>query len=498
MLLTRVEKLFIAAAVLAIVLTVGFGAGLYHALTTHDQTTAAAVDGGGGSAATGGTGAASLPGDQSPDTGTASGSQSATGGGAVTGPVSGGGGTRVYGGGGAGSAAVRAPSVPNAVAPTVCPFPNGTMTVGSIVSLSGFFQFPEAKNAASAYFQDANAHGGIHGCRVQYQVLDDATSNTNALADAKQLVADDHILAVVSMVSPFGQDTVDPYFANPGADNGGQAVPLIGIDPYEENAYKFANQVSVDVPIKDAGAIMAQYAKQHITFSHPGIFGYNVSQLTAAEAGAVGEFNRLGYKNVDIQTVDPSASQYDQIIQKFKGDGVDLLMWFCDIGCGDRFVQAAQSINYRPKWVNYEIGYDPRYAAQFGQPGGEQDGAVAISPFLPFESGGAAASLLAKVEHYFPGTARDSVTEQGWMGAQLFAQVLNGLPLSADIRADQKAIIEALNGITSLDLGLTPPLNLKAGIDPDYPGHVPHRCAQFVTIANGGLQWTDHSWHCPP
>src|ERR1700730_19270759 len=46
MLLTRVEKLFIAAAVLAIVLTVGFGAGLYHALTTRDQTTAAAVQGG--------------------------------------------------------------------------------------------------------------------------------------------------------------------------------------------------------------------------------------------------------------------------------------------------------------------------------------------------------------------------------------------------------------------------------------------------------------------
>ncbi|TMD01066.1 MAG: hypothetical protein E6J03_11295 [Chloroflexi bacterium] len=488
MLLTRIEKLFITAAVLAIVLTVGFGAGLYHALTTHDQTTVAAVQGPRTGADT------QLPADQGTGAGAAgSGSQPASGGAAP--PVISRGGTV---GAPGGAAPARPPSVPNAVAPTVCPFPGGVMTVGSIVSLSGFFQFPEAKNAASAFFQDANAHGGIHGCRVQYQVLDDATSNTTALSDAKQLVADDKVLAVVAMVSPFGQDTVDPYFANPGGDNAGQAVPLIGIDPYEENAYKFPNQVSVDVPIKDAGAIMAQYAKDHMGFSHPGIFGYNVSQLTAAEAGAVGQFKKLGYSNVDIQTVDPSASQYDQIVQKFKGDGVDLLMWFCDIGCGDRFVQAAQSNAYHPKWVNYEIGYDPRYAAQFGQTGGEQDGAVAISPFLPFEGGGAAASLLATVQHYFPGTPRDSVAEQGWLGAQLFAQVVNKVPLSADLHADQAAIISALNGIHDLDLGLTPPMDMKLGIDPDYPGHAPHRCAQFVTIAGGTLRWTDHAWHCPP
>jgi ABC-type branched-subunit amino acid transport system substrate-binding protein len=211
----------------------------------------------------------------------------------------------------------------------------------------------------------------------------------------------------------------------------------------------------------------------------------------------VGQFKKLGY-DVAVQTVDPSASQYDQIVQKFKSDGVDLLMWFCDIGCGDRFVQAAQSNAYHPKWVNYEIGYDPRYAAQFGQAGGEQDGAVALSPFLPYEAAGAAAALLTTVEHYYPGTPRDSVTEQGWLGAALFARVVNSLPLSADLHADQAAIIQALNGIHDLDLGLTPPLDLKLGLDPDYPGHAPHRCAQFVTISGGGLHWNDHSWHCPP
>ena len=80
----------------------------------------------------------------------------------------------------------------------------------------------------------------------------------------------------------------------------------------------------------------------------------------------MGQFKKLGDSSADIQTVDPSASQYDQIVQKFKSDGVDLLMWFCDIGCGQRFVQAAQSAQYHPKRVNYQIGYDPAMRPSLG------------------------------------------------------------------------------------------------------------------------------------
>jgi branched-chain amino acid transport system substrate-binding protein len=475
--LSRLERLFIATAAMAVVLTVGFGAGLYHALTTRTVSTSLV---------------APSPGS---DSALATATPEPTGGAGAGGPGS---------AGSAGSAGTAAKTVTRGgqatpVPPTVCPYPGGTMTVGSIVSLTGFFQFPEAANAAKAYFQNANAHGGVHGCRVTDEVLDDATDPSTGRIDAKQLVADDHVLSIVSMVAPFSQDTIDPYFNAPGGDNAGQAVPVVGLDPYEENAYKFPNEFGVDVPIYDAGTLMAQYAKQHITFSHPGIFGYKVTQLQAAEDGAVAQFKKDGYSNTTVELVDPSSGDYNSIASDFQSQHVDLLMWFCDIGCGTRFVKAAQANGYHPNWVNYEIGYDQQYAQQFGGSGGEMDGAAVISPFLPFESGSAATTtMFDTVEHYFPGTRRDSVMEQGWLGAQLFATTVSRLPLTGNLQHDQSLIVQALAAETNLDLGLTPPLDFQAGIDPRYSGRVAHRCAQFVVISGGALRWQDRSWHCPP
>ena len=473
--LSRLERLFVAAAALAILLTVGFGTGLYHALTTTTVSTSLVTPRPGTDVALSTGGAAPTAGGP-------------TAGAAATGSA-----------GTSAQTVTRGGAQATPVPPTVCPYPGGRMTVGSIVSLTGFFQFPEAGNAAKAYFQDANAHGGVHGCKVTDEVLDDATDPSTGRIDAKQLVADDHALAIVSMVAPFSQDTIDPYFNAPGGDNAGQAVPVVGLDPYEENAYKFANEFGVDVPIYDAGTLMAQYAKQHVGFSHPGIFGYKVTQLQAAEDGAIAQFKRDGYSNTTVDLVDPSSGDYNSIISDFQSQHVDLVMWFCDIGCGTRFVKAAQANDYHPKWVNYEIGYDQQYAHDFGAAGGEMDGAAVISPFLPFEAQTAATTAMySTVEHYFPGTRRDSVMEQGWLGAQLFATTVSRLPLTGNLQHDQQLVIDALAAQSGLDLGLSPPLDFRAGTDPRYPGRVAHRCAQFVTISGGALQWQDHTWHCPP
>jgi hypothetical protein len=88
--------------------------------------------------------------------------------------------------------------------------------------------------------------------------------------------------------------------------------------------------------------------------------------------------------------------------------------------------------------------------------------------------------------------------EQGWLGAQLFATTVSRLPLTGNLQHDQSLIVQALAAETNLDLGLTPPLDFQAGIDPRYSGRVAHRCAQFVVISGGALRWQDRSWHCPP
>jgi ABC-type branched-subunit amino acid transport system substrate-binding protein len=508
MVLSRLEKVYAVAATVAVLLTVGFGVGLYYALTNGSTTTTAAtvqqqVLETPSASAQGGAAPATTP------TPVAVAGQPATGGQAGRPGTNGTGPTTVTSGGSGAAGPSSAPVVP----PTQCPFSDGTMQLGSVASISqsGFFQFPEAPNAAKAYFKNANGSGGVHGCQVNYTVLDDGTSATTGLSDAKTLVADDHVLAIVAMIAPFSQTQsssgdgggVDEYFASPGADNNNQSVPVVGLDPYEREAFDRPNQFGVDTDIYDAGVLMAKEAKRRFPdIQHPGVFGYKVSQLSEASGGAVDGFKAEGISNVDVQEISPSDSYYDQIAQTMiQQNHDDLLMWFCDIGCGRKFVDSAVKAGYSGPWVNYEIGYDPTYAHDYGQQGQAQAGMPVISPFTPYEANTPAVNTIRSVVNkFFPGTAFDSVTEQGWLGAEVFATEVDKLALSADRNYDQAQIIQALGNEASMDLGLTPQaLNFHIGTYSRFQGRVAHRCVYFVTIQNGAYSWSgsDQTPRCP-
>jgi ABC-type branched-subunit amino acid transport system substrate-binding protein len=392
------------------------------------------------------------------------------------------------------------------VAPSVCPFTNGALSIGSIVEQSGLVTTPEVANAAKAFFQDANLHGGVHGCRVTDTILDDANNPTTALNDAKQLVGDDHVFAIVSMESNFGQTSgVDNYFASPGADNNNQPVPVVGLDPYEALAYQLPNEFATDTPLYDAGVAMGYEAVQFYGkngFTHPGLFGYDLDQVRDGIAGYKAAIASQGFNNLDVKLINASNGGYDAIAKQFVADGVDLITWFLDIGGGLRFTAAMDGAGYKGKWINFSIGYDGRYASQYGNSGGQANGSPVVSNFLPYEANTPEIQTMrTTVERYFPGTPLNEVMVQGWTGARVFAMEMNRLALTPDRNADQKLLIDALGAEKSLDLGgLAPPLDFTLGADHSgdgLRGHVGHRCIQFVVINNGQFEWRDHTWHCP-
>jgi ABC-type branched-subunit amino acid transport system substrate-binding protein len=506
--LSRIERIFFGVFAVQLIFTLGFGIAIYRALTTTPSTATAVRVGGTDSGTSQDLPAGDASGaaaSSSTAGGAASGSTGSTGSGAATG-TTGGAGTGAAAA--AGSAATRGitPQKAATVAPSVCPFANGQLSIGSIVEQSGLITTPEVANAAKAFFQDANLHGGVHGCKVTDTILDDANNPTTALNDAKQLVGDDHVFSIVSMESNFGQTAgVDNYFANPGADNNGQPVPVIGLDPYESLAYQLPNEFGTDVPLYDAGVSMVSEAVQFYGkggFTHPGLFGYDLDQVRDAINGFQAGMKSAGYNNLDVKMINASNGGYDAVAKQFVADGVDLITWFTDIGGGLRFTQAMDNAGYKGKWVVFSIGYDPRYSTQFGGSGGQVNGAPVVSNYLPFESNSAEIQTIrTTVNRYFPGTLLNSVMVQGWTGARVFATEMNRLALTPDRNADQKLLIDALGAETALDLGgLAPPLNFTLGADHSgdgLHGRVGHRCIQFLVINNSQFEWRDHTWHCP-
>jgi branched-chain amino acid transport system substrate-binding protein len=100
------------------------------------------------------------------------------------------------------------------------------IVVGSICSCSG----PDAPSDAltgptmQIWEKWVNAHGGVNGHPVQVDVLDDGADAATSLQDAKRLVQQDHVVAIVGEQT--AQDITWAKYVE------AQGVPVIGGEPY--------------------------------------------------------------------------------------------------------------------------------------------------------------------------------------------------------------------------------------------------------------------------
>ncbi len=74
--------------------------------------------------------------------------------------------------------------------------------VGSIMAASGPLGDPLFTTAANAWVKWTNAHGGINGHPVHLTLLDDSGNATTSLSEVKQLIQQNHVMAIIGSNSP--------------------------------------------------------------------------------------------------------------------------------------------------------------------------------------------------------------------------------------------------------------------------------------------------------
>ena len=76
---------------------------------------------------------------------------------------------------------------------------SGDYVIGSTSDLSGPIAFEGSglRDGISSWVKYTNAHGGINGHQIQYTPLDDQSNPTTGLANAKQLINNDHATAIL-------------------------------------------------------------------------------------------------------------------------------------------------------------------------------------------------------------------------------------------------------------------------------------------------------------
>lgn len=325
--------------------------------------------------------------------------------------------------------------------------------IGNVAGYSGLVasSYQAAKLTVQAWEKSVNASGGIEGHPVKVIVEDDAGDPTTALTEVKQLITQDHVVAIIGDFST-SDDSWGTYAASKG-------VPVVGGEsldpPFWSNSDFFPDGTNV-IALQDG---VLNTAKE---------YGTKYAVLYCAEspvcAGAVPAYNALaastGVKVVYSAAVSATAPNYTAACLAVKDSGAQ--SWgIADSGVVIQRVAAACA----QQGVTIPlIELDTFNASLAGQPGSK--GYRVVNSNFPWTDSSVAATKAyqAAMKKYAPALSQSVMDENSpemWAAGVLFETAVKASGSSKVTTASLLKGLYALHGNTLG--GLAPPLTYQKG-----------------------------------
>jgi branched-chain amino acid transport system substrate-binding protein len=334
---------------------------------------------------------------------------------------------------------------------------HGSFTLGMICSCTGAEQSSEGDNGAAiqAWAKWVNAHGGIDGYPVRVIVKDDGLNPATSLEYAKELVTQDHIIAMVGETS-----LVDSAWATYIESTG---VPVVGGVPQEAafgtNPDFFPSGAGLAVP---AGvAVLANSAGKH----HLGVFYCAEAPICAQSVPPARAVARRLGMSITAGAIAASAPGYAAPCLAAKGAGVDAV-WVADTApVVQRFAADCRQQGYDPLEVGGLGSATTAWLADSGLNGFllAANNADTYDTSLP-----ALKSFYAALRQYAPGILTASMTVEkpltiyAWAGGVLFQKAAMAAHLTPASSPGEvkKGLYELKNETLG---GIAPPLTFTPG-----------------------------------
>jgi branched-chain amino acid transport system substrate-binding protein len=367
------------------------------------------------------------------------------------------------------------------------PSPTGTpgvsptkIVVGALATESGTLagQFASVVNGAQAYFDYVNANGGVDGRKIDLAYnLDDAGSTTDDTTQARNLVEQDHVFAVVGVGTPFF--SAASYFAATG-------TPVFGYVVTQDwnNRPSLFGAYGSYLTFGGAQPIPIYVAHQ-LHAKSVAVVAYNIAASSEDACAAVAQGLRQGGVHVGFEDLAfPYSGNPTADVLKMKAAGVDLF-----VSC----IAAADNLSFAKVMHEYGMasvhqvwsnGYDRSYLQQAPQ---DMVGVIYLLQHVPFEAATqfpgrypAMETYLEVMKKYQPQYEYNDLAFQGYLNAAQFVQGLResaaaGLPLT------QKNLVDTINKETAFSAGLTQPVNWTYA----HTAVNPIGCESFVEVMPG-------------
>ncbi|HXY92455.1 MAG TPA: ABC transporter substrate-binding protein [Acidimicrobiia bacterium] len=330
-----------------------------------------------------------------------------------------------------------------------------TVKVGLLVEASGpqAATFADVEKGVKARLAKLEADGGLPGGRkVEYVFADDAADDSKNLTEAKRLVEEDGVFAVLE-VSSHSKGSASYLHA--------QGVPVVGwaIDPVwgqYDNMFGYRNSYAPD-PAKNQTTQTPEVMKK-LGAKKIAVLGFDNSASTLAVNNAAAAIKKDGLKVANKVIVPAGSTDFTAVAQKLKdsgADGIDTLMDFTqNSALMQAVIQAGIRNNF--KAVVFPFGYDPRVPGAFPS----LDGGVVGIDFKPYELNLPAHQEFKK--YYAQVNGADAVTSQISMVAWLSTEALiKGLQVAGTCPT-RANYIKNLRNVKNYDAsGLIQPVSFK-------------------------------------
>lgn len=349
------------------------------------------------------------------------------------------------------------------------------IAVGALVSQTGPLpaDFAPVLPGAEAYIDSVNARGGVAGRRIDLvAALDDQSSPAVDASQARTLVAQNKVFAVVAVATP--SFTAGPYLAANDVPTFGLAVNAQWMD----GPSLFGNNGSyIDFT---APRLQAAFVAEQHHVKAAAVLAYNVAQSAEGCEGVVAAFRRydipLAYEDLSIPA---PATDLHADVTRMRQDHVDMVVSCLDLSGNVLLSETMQQEGMRGVTQLWSDGYDESALSQYssamqGVYFAEPNAPLEVTALYPGRYPGMDA-FEAALHRYEPGTAPSETALAGWTGAALFVAGLRAVGR----HLTRRRLVAAINKISSFTAdGILAPVDWRSA----HTGAGPIDCNAFVQV----------------
>lgn len=336
----------------------------------------------------------------------------------------------------------------------------GDIVIGSICACTGATASSAGgtPKVLTAWQDWTNAHGGINGHNVKVITLDDANDAGKSLRDVKELVEQDHVLAIVGEYS-----NLDATWASYVQSKG---VPVIGAAVFSQTfeATPEFFPVGAQNPTQVYGDVAEAKADGHT----------KIAVMYCAEAPTCANYGDLfkkiaavvgGVSIVSVQEITATQPNYTAVCLNAKSTGADALVVLHAAAIVPRVTSDCAKQGFTP--AEYNLSFTPG-TQWYKEP--SLNGVVEVTPNQSLAAtGGPNAAFAAALKQYGDGLATSDLfnpaNATSWASAEAFKLAAERAKVGPNSTpADVMKGLYTFKGETVG--GLTPPLTFTKGQAP--------------------------------